>query len=118
MSATQDILALACELTQAQAQDRTVLRRLCAAAEASLRRRMRRDVNIADCYDSFVSAAAMLAAADFSAVSAGIGVKSFTAGPVSVSKADESAVRSLRDNAAILMAPYCQDAFCFMGVLG
>ena len=114
---TQDILALACSLTQAEEQDRDTLRRFCGAAEASLRRRLRKDVAVEECYDSFVSAAAMLAAADFSAVSAGIGVTGFTAGPVSISKADEKTGRGLRENDAVMMAPFCQDAFCFLGVM-
>jgi hypothetical protein len=117
MSAARDILALACNLTQAEEQDRIVLRRLCGAAEANLRKRMRKDISLEECYDSFVSAAAMLAAADFSAVSAGLGVASFAAGPVSVSKADEASSRILREQAALLMAPFCQDAFCFLGVM-
>jgi len=111
-----DILSLACTYVQARQEDITVLQRLCTAAEAQLKSRLRKDVKVEDCVDSFVCAAALLAAADFSAVSAAFGAKSFTAGPISVSREDEKASKSLREQAAMMMAPFCQDAFCFMGV--
>ena len=103
---------------QAREEDRQVLGRLCAASEAALRSRLRPDISPEDCYDSFVCAAALMAAADFSAVSAGVGVRSFTAGPVSVSREDAAFSRSLREQAAILMAPWCRDAFRFLEVEG
>lgn len=111
-----DILSLACTYVQANGEDREVLLRLCTAADARLRASLRKDVTPEACADSFICAAAMLAAADFSAVSAAFGAHSFTAGPVSVSREDEKICKLLREQAGILMAPYCQDAFCFLEV--
>lgn len=116
MNFFDDILSLTCTYVQAGEEDMEALRRLCMAAQARLESRLRKDITAEDCCDSFICAAAMLAAADFSAVSAAFGAKSFTAGPVSVSKEDAKACKNLREQAALLMAPYCEDAFCFMGV--
>ena len=116
MNTVQDILALACTMTGAEEQDRVLLRRLCSGAEQQLRHRLRKGLTVEQCYDSFVSAAAMLAAADFNAACGGLGVQAFSAGPVSVTRSDEAVSRRLREQAALLMAPFCQDAFCFMGV--
>lgn len=116
MVVLDDVLSLACSYVQAGEEDREVLTRLCAAADARLRKSLRKGIAPEDCADSFICAAAMLAAADFSAVSAAFGARSFTAGPVSVSLTDEKVCKSLREQAGILMAPYCQDAFCFLEV--
>lgn len=116
MTLSEDIFALACAYTQADEGDRESLRSLCAAAQASLSARLRRGLSPEDCYDCFATAAALLAAADFTAVCGGLGVESFTAGPVSVSRQDAKTAQNLRQQAAFLMAPWCQDAFCFMGV--
>lgn len=116
MTVSEDIFALACTFVQADEEDRETLRRLCAAQEANLRAKLRKDVSPEDCVDCFCTAAALLAAADFAAAYGDLGVDSFSAGPVSVSRRDAASTARYRQQAALLLAPWCQDAFCFLGV--
>ncbi len=116
MTISSDIFALACTYVQADEEDRETLRRLCAAVEANLKTKLRRDVTPEDCVDCFTTAAALLAAADFAAAYGDLGVESFSAGGVSVSRRDAATTERYRHQAALLLAPWCQDAFCFLGV--
>lgn len=116
MTVIDDIYATAARYADAGEGEQTLLRQLCAAAQHRLEADLLRGVTPEQCYDSFVCAAALLAAADFSAVAAGSGVRSFSAGPVTVTKDDGRRARELRQQAALLMAPWCQGAFRFLGV--
>ena len=91
-------------LTDAQ---RSVLERLCAGADAALCARLREDLTPADCYDSFVCAAAWLALSQFDAGWDG-GVEAFTAGAFSVRRS-AGAARDLVTRAETLMQPYLRD---------
>lgn len=118
MAAANDIFTAASLCVTADAEEAELLHRCCRAAEEKLRRLLLEGVELHDIYDTFVTAAGLLAAADFLGCKPGSQVTGFSAGPISVSKADESCAARLRQQAAMLMAPYCQDAFCFMGVRG
>ena len=85
---------------------RSVLERLCAGADSDLCGRLRDGVTPADCYDSYVCAAAWLALSQFQAARDG-GVEAFTAGTFSVRRggASDAFVR----RAETMMQPYLRD---------
>lgn len=89
------------------------LRAFCRAAEATLRGRLRADAHCDE--DSFLCAAAMLAAGNYlSAASAGVG--SFTAGTISVSRSGADAAGLIRQAEEILRPYLKDDGFAFLGV--
>lgn len=116
MTATDDIYAVACGFAQAETGEEELLRGVCAAVEQRLKQLLLEGTDVEEIYDSFVLAAGLMAAADFSAVCPSADVKQFSAGPISVTRDDDARARKLREQAALLMAPWCQDAFRFMGV--
>ena len=96
-----------------------VLRALCAAAEAELTARLKKHVRKEDCRDSFVCAAALMAASHFSATQAAKKLRSFTAGEISVTEqSEDAAAEALQRHAWAIMQPYCDVGFTFMGVRG
>ncbi len=86
---------------------RSVLERLCASADSALADRLREGLTPADCYDSFVCAAAWLALSQFE-TTRDSGVEAFTAGTFSVRRGGEAAKR-LEVRAETLMRPYLRD---------
>ena len=116
MTALDDIFALACAYVSVPTGEEETMRTLCAAARQRLRSQMAEGVKVEEIYESFLCACALLAAADFSCVRAGADVKSFSAGPVSVTCDDGQHAQRLREQAALIMAPWCQEAFRFLGV--
>ena len=113
---TEDIYAAASLYTQVESGEEEALMQLCAAAEQRLKKSLLQGVSVEEIYESFICAAGMLAAADFRCIKAGSDVKSFSAGPVSVTRDDTESVSRLREQAAMVLAPWCQDAFRFLGV--
>lgn len=113
---TEDIYAAACLYTQVESGEEETLRQLSAAAEQRLKASLLDGVNVEDIYESFICAAGMLAAADLRCAKAGSDVRSFSAGPVSVTRDDGEGASRLREQAALMLAPWCQDAFRFLGV--
>ena len=101
------------------------LEALCGAALAELKKSLRDGLSPEDCGEVFVTAAAFTALAmqtELKSLS-GIGVESYTAGSVSVrsggSTAAYSAAKSLRAQAARIMAPFVRsEGFDFIGVNG
>ena len=116
MTALDDIYTVAAMLCPVRDGEEETLRMLSAAAAQQLRSRLLPKTDEDEIYESFVCAAGMLAAADFYGCKASGGVKSFSAGPVSVTKDDSAAADNLRQQAAMIMGPWCQDAFRFLGV--
>lgn len=115
MIAADDVYAVAARYASPGAGGQGCLMQLCRAVLDRLRRDLKDGVSDADCADSLICAAGMLAAADFSAVSAGE-ADSFKAGPVSVTRNDRARAKRLREEAALLLAPWCRGAFRFLGV--
>ena len=108
MTRLEDIAAtaqvVAGSLNDAQ---RSVLERLCAGADSDLCGRLRDGVTPADCYDSYVCAAAWLALSQFQTVRDG-GVEAFTAGTFSVRRGG-GASDAYVARAEALMTPYLRD---------
>lgn len=97
-------------------QQRSILERLCAAADAALQNRLREGLTPEECYDSFVCAAAWMALSELGSVRDAAGVESFTAGNISVHHTS-GASNCLAMQAEVMMAPYLKDAgFQFRGV--
>ncbi len=121
---TEEILALAATLSHPAEEQRELLRLLCTAAERELEGRLKEGCTAEDCGESFLCAAALLAAADFrSMASAGGDAMSFTAGSVSVSTGgsseQEKQTSLLRRQAKRLLASWLKDdGFAFRGVKG
>lgn len=118
MALVDDIFATALSYTDADAKQQRALRQFCAAEEKRLKDQLSEGVTVADCYETFVCAAGLLAAADFSAAYADTGIRSFSAGPISITREDTERAARLRQQAAQLMLPWCRSTFRFMGVRG
>ena len=121
---TEEIMALAATLSHPAEEQRELLGLLCTAAERELRGRLKEGCRAEDCGESFLCAAALLAAADFRAMmAAGGDAMSFTAGSVSVSTGgsgeQEKTGALLRRQARRLLAGWLRDdGFAFQGVKG
>lgn len=117
MTRLEDIVSTATVFAGSiDAQQRSVLERLCAAADGAMLGRLREDLSPEDCYDSFVCACAWLALARLGGVQEASGVESFTAGNLSVHRGT-GAANCLAMQAEVMMAPYLKDAgFHFQGV--
>lgn len=97
-------------------QQRSVLERLCAAADGTMAGRLRDDLTPEDCYDSYVCACAWMALSALGSVRNAAGVEAFTAGTLSITHSP-GASNCLAMQAEVLMAPYLRDdSFQFRGV--
>ena len=117
------MIIMAKAVTGAGEEDTALLESLCRAELTIWSRRLRPDVTVEDCSDTFC-AAAVSAAADFLTLqSSAAGAASFTAGEVSVRERDAGEVarvaQSLRETAEHLMSPYIDpQQFQFRSVQG
>lgn len=115
---TADIYAIAAVFTGSGSEDQVLLA-LCRAAEQELTARLRPGLTPEDCRESFVCAAALLAASHFGSGRTAGGIRSFAVGSVSVSAGGESQTsEDLRTQAMLLMRPFCRGEFSFVGVRG
>lgn len=118
------MIIMAKAVTGAGEEDISLLESLCRAELTIWSRRLRPDVTVEDCSDTFCCAAAVSAAADFLTLqSSTAGAASFTAGEVSVRERDAGEVakvaQSLRETAEHLMSPYIDpQQFQFRSVQG
>ena len=113
---TDEIIALAGELLPDKKPDETVLRTLCKASEQEVSFQLRSDISPEECRDSFVMAAALVAASHYAEAVRPVGgsVKSFSVGEVSVTAAESGS--ALRKQAELLMKPFSRSGFSFRGV--
>ena len=118
------MIIMAKAVTGAGEEDISLLESLCRAELTIWSRRLRPDVTVEDCSDTFCCAAAVSAAADFLTLqSSAAGAASFTAGEVSVRERDAGEVakvaQSLRETTEHLMSPYIDpQQFQFRSVQG
>ena len=116
MDILDDIYDTAAVFTDtSDAQREQALRRLCAAAHQSLLMRLKDGVTEQSCRDALVCAAAWMALAALDAGTNADGITQFTAGEISLHRAD-GAAGCLQVQAELLMAPYCRHSFSFRGV--
>jgi len=106
-------LLLAGELEERQ---KDLLSVLCSIAVASLAVRLRDGIRPEDCRADFVPGASLLALAALNGANGG-DVAEFKAGDLTVKrKGIDAASRCLQKQAEVLMMPYLQDRFVFLGV--
>ncbi len=98
-------------------RQKKLLEVLCRSAAASLQARLRDGLKPEDCLADFTAAASLMALATVSEAGEDAAVESFTAGDVSIRKERNSAAANcLRNQARVMMMPYIQDPFAFLGV--
>lgn len=117
------MIIMAKAVTGAGEEDISLLESLCRAELTIWSRRLRPDVTVEDCSDTFCCAAAVSAADFLTLQSSAAGAASFTAGEVSVRERDAGEVakvaQSLRETAEHLMSPYIDpQQFQFRSVQG
>jgi len=120
---TEEILTVAGAVSACTEEERTLLRRLCEAAEDEAQHRLRAGLTAEDCPGAFVCAAAWLAAAALETTRGGEELSSLRAGDLTIrtAAAKEHAARAetLRAQAEKLLRPYAaQGGFCFREVRG
>ena len=118
MTLTEQIYAqallLAGELEQKQME---LLKILCRGANNSLASRLRDGLTPEDCKADFIAAASLLALAALNQVGEDAAVEQITAGDLTVKKGSrDAAANCLRSQAELMLAPYLQDRFSFLGV--
>lgn len=107
-------LLLAGELSQ---QETELLRVLCQGAVASLTARLRRGLTPEDCRADFISAACLFALASMSSVDPMTATSQIAIGDVTIRRDQtDAASHCLRSQAELIIAPYLQDRFSFLGV--
>lgn len=115
---TDEIFALA--RVFAPSDDPTVLRTLCKAAQHRLEKKLKKGVTADCCAESFVTAAALAAAAQYQLVCGESGlsdVASFSVADVKIVRREQEKIcRAMQKQADELMAPYCEGTAYLMGV--
>ena len=118
MSLVEQIYAQALVLTQDSTNmNLPMLAVLCRSAENSLRQKLREGITPEDCKADFVAAASLLALAALSEQDDMARVEQISAADLTLRRGSpDSAACCLRYQAEVMMAPYLQDKFAFMGV--
>ena len=89
----------------------------CRSAENSLRQKLREGLTPEDCKADFIAAASLLALAALSETDDLAQVEQISAADLTLRRGSpDSAACCLRYQAELMMAPYMQDKFLFMGV--
>ena len=98
-------------------RETNLLHALCAAATATLTARLKKGLRPEDCKADFVAAASLFALAALeSALEGSVGEK-FRAGDLPVKRSGGSAASNcLFNQAELVIAPYLEDRFAFLGV--
>ena len=118
MRLTDQVLAQALLLAgPLEERQQLVLGALCHATTASLKNRLREGLTAEDCKADFVAAASLFALAALeSAMDGGVG-EEFRAGDLTVKRSGGSAASNcLFNQAELVIAPYLEDRFAFLGV--
>ena len=118
MSLAEQIYAQALVLTQDSTDmNLPMLEVLCRSAESSLRQKLRKGMTPEDCKADFIAAASLLALAALSETDDVSQMTQIQTGDLTLRRGStDSAACCLRYQAEVMMAPYLQDKFAFMGV--
>lgn len=118
MTLTEQIYAQALILVQdSHNENLPMLEILCRCAENSLRQNLREGFTPEDCKADFVAAASLYALAALSEMDELSQLSQIQAGDLTLRRGStDSAACCLRYQAEMMMAPYMQDRFTFMGV--
>lgn len=115
MILAEQVYAQACLLADAlDERERQLLRLLSRAAVNNLSARLRDGLKPEDLKADFVAAASLFALASMSSATA---VEEMKLGDVTIKRAGaDTASACLHNQAALIIAPYVKDGFCFLGV--
>lgn len=118
MSLSEQIYAQALVLTQDSTDmNLPMLEVLSRSAENSLRQKLREGLTPEDCKADFIAAASLLALAALSEMDDVSQMTQIQTGDLTLRRGStDSAACCLRYQAEVMMAPYLQDKFAFMGV--
>ncbi len=118
MKLTEQIFANALVLIRdMEAENRPLLEILCRSAEVSLGAKLREGMTPEDCRADFVAAASLYAVAALSEVKGAAAPEQVDLGDLTVRRASPDAASCcLRYQAELMMLPYLQDRFAFVGV--
>ena len=118
MSLIEQIQAQALVLTQDSTDvNLPMLEVFCRSAENSLRQKLREGITPEDCKADFIAAASLLALAALSETDELAQVEQISAADMTLRRGSpDSAACCLRYQAELIMKPYLQDKFVFMGV--
>ena len=94
-----------------------LLRVLCYGAAASLTHRLKEGLKPEDCKADFLAAASLFALASLSAAGEKDDVEQLSVGDLTLRRRNSDAASNcLRNQAELIIAPYLQDGFSFLGV--
>lgn len=118
MSLVEQIYAQALVLIQDSTEiNHPMLEILCRSAENALRGKLRDGITPEDCKADFIAAASLLALAALSEMDDVSQIEQIRTGDLTLRRGStDSAACCLRYQAEILMMPYLQDKFAFLGV--
>lgn len=118
MSLVEQIYAQALVLIQDSTDaNLPMLEVLCRSAENSLRQKLREGLTPEDCKADFIAAASLLALAALSELDDVAQMAQIQTGDLTLRRGSpDSAACCLRYQAEVMMMPYLQDKFAFMGV--
>ena len=115
MMLADQVFAQACLLADAlEEREQQLLRLLSRAAVNNLSARLREGLTPEDLKADFIAAASLFALASMSNMT---GVEEMKLADVTVKhKSGDTASKCLYNQAALIIAPYVKDGFCFLGV--
>ena len=118
MMLQQQVFAQAVLLAgELEEQETDLLQALCAAAAASLSARLKKGITPEDCKADFIAAASLYALSALESAAAGGRMEEFRAGDLTVKRSGGSAASNcLRNQAELVILPYLEDRFAFLGV--
>ena len=94
-----------------------LLQILCTAATASLSARLKTGIAPEDCKADFIAAASLFALSALESAAVGDNLEEFRAGDLTVKRSGGSAASNcLRNQAELVILPYLEDRFAFLGV--
>ena len=100
-----------------EGQQTELLRIYCQAAVTALTGRLREGVTVADCETDFINAASLLALAAYTQTDPLTNLQQIQIGDMTMRPGGGCvAAKELRNQAELIMIPYCRDGFSFLGV--
>ena len=117
MTLTQQVLAQALLLAGNDGSvNQGLLELFCQSATTSLASQLREGLTPEDCKADFIAAASLYALAALSETDALAQLSHIQVGDVTMKRGGGAAAACLRNQARLMMSPYLQDGFAFLGV--
>lgn len=117
MTLTQQVFAQALLLAGKEGSvNEALLEVFCQSAVASLTAQLREGLVPDDCKADFIAAASLYALAALSETDEMARLEQIQVGDVTMRRGGSAAAACLRNQARLMMSPYLQDGFAFLGV--